>query len=122
MVLECPDPTNERRTDGGNVQLMEARVMELFSSLRALYRSNQELTEALKSDPIDSDFAEALEENWVTIRGQRELATEIVRDMKARGSNVDMPQDICDMEIPAWKERKEEEKEQTSGTEEGVYL
>lgn len=118
MVLERGEAPTDDRTDGGNVQLMEARLTELLSSLRALYRSNQELAEALKSDPSDDDFRQALDENWTTMRRQRELSMELVRDMKARGSNIDMPEDICDMNIPAWKEphekpqQQEEEQEQ----------
>ena len=104
MVLERGEAPTDDRTDGGNVQLMEARLTELLSSLRALYRSNQELAEALKSDPSDDDFRQALDENWTTMRRQRELSMELVRDMKARGTNIDMPQDICDMNIPAWKQ------------------
>lgn len=126
-VLERPDP--DRRTDGGNVQLMEARITELYLSLRALYRSNQELLEALKSNPGDKDFEEAVEENWVTMRKQRELAMELTRDMKNQGADIDMPQDICDMDIPAWRdvpsaqEEKHGTEEQKGGeTEEGVYL
>jgi len=127
-VLERPNPANDQRTDGGNVQLMEARLVELYSSLRALYRSNQELAEALAADPEDSDFAQAVEENWSTMRKQRELAVELVRDLKARGTDIDMPEDICDMNVPAWREPKKQsqeqkqEEEQTHETEEGVYL
>lgn len=129
MVLERGESPTDERTDGGNVQLMEARLTELFSSLRALYRSNQELAEALKSDPNDDDFRQALEENWATMRRQRELAMDIVRDiMKGQGTIIDMPQDICDMNIPAWKhppphQSQEEEKQQASEAGgEGVYL
>jgi viroplasmin and RNaseH domain-containing protein len=129
MVLERGEAPTDDRTDGGNVQLMEARLTELFSSLRALYRSNKELAEALKSVPNDDDFRQALEENWTTMRRQRELAMELVRDMKARGTNIDMPQDICDMNIPAWKQPSphhshEDEKQQSSDEAggEGVYL
>jgi hypothetical protein len=38
----------------------------LYSSLRALYRSNQELLEALKTDPNHQDFLDAVEENWIS--------------------------------------------------------
>jgi len=128
MVLERGDAPTDDRTDGGNVPLMEARLTETFSSLRALYRSNQELAEALKSDPNDDVFRQAREENWTTMRRQRELAMELVRDLQARGTNIDMPHDICDMNIPAWKEPsphqlQEEEKQQASeAVGDGVYL
>lgn len=110
MVLEKPKSTvspNER-TDGGNVQLMEARLTELYSSVRTLYRSNKDLKEALVSDPGDKDFIEALKENWTVIRNQRTLAFELVAEMKRRGFNIDLPQDICDMDVPAWKEPRPE--------------
>ena len=130
MVLERPDSPNNRRTDGGNIQLMEARLTELYSSLRKLYSSNQELTEALSASPSDTDFSEALEENWSAMRKQRELALELVREMKNQGTNVDMPEDICDMKIPAWREpqkesqgaQQEEEKERTNEPDGGLYL
>lgn len=131
-VLERPSNNSDssnRRTDGGNVQLMEAHLLQLYSSLRALYRSNQELAEALKVDPNDQDFAQALEENWEAMRKQRELARELVTEIKNRGIRTyDIPQDICDMTIPAWKAprnissieafKEEDGKE----AEEGLYL
>ena len=128
MVLERPKPESEGRTDGGNVQLMEARLTELYSSLRALYRSNQELLKALETDPDDKDFAEALEENWSAIRKQRDLAMELVRDMKAQGTDIDLPLDICDMKVPAWKEphaepqEEQQQEEQKTCETEGMYL
>jgi hypothetical protein len=130
MTLERPNPANDRRTDGGNVQLIEARLTELYSSLRALYRSNQELLEALKTNPNDQDFLDAVEENWTTLRKQRELAMELVRDAQNQGANaIDMPEDIVDMRIPAWREQKHEQSEEKNTEEEkagesegGVYL
>jgi hypothetical protein len=124
MVLENPSGTTTSaataRTDGGNVQLMDARLTELYSSLRALKRSNEDLKEALLSDPGDKDFIEAIEENWNVMRNQRTLAMELVSDMKARGVAIDLPKDICDMEVPAWK--KKTEQNYSSGTETGAYL
>lgn len=127
MAMERSDPSGDRRTDGGNVQLMEAHLTRLYSSLRALYRSNQELAEALVVSPNDVDFQEAIEENWSAMRKQRELALELVRDMKNQGTNVDMPEDICDMEIPAWRELQKQshhgEAEQLiSEADGGLYL
>ena len=105
MVMEKPKQKFERRDDGGNVQLMEARLLELYSSLRALYRSNQELKDALENDPTtnpdDPDFLQAIEENWSTIRKQRDLSMELVSEMRLRGMNIDMPDDIISMEVPA---------------------
>jgi hypothetical protein len=48
------------RDDGGNVMLMEARLLELYSSLRALHRSNTNLEEALEETPGDADFLIAI--------------------------------------------------------------
>ena len=87
----------KRRDDNGNVHLMEARLIELYISLRNLYRSNQELKEA---DPNDLDFIQAIQENWITMTKQRELAMELVTEMKQRGVNIDIPDDISTMEIP----------------------
>ena len=120
IVLQKPVQSSNDRTDGGNVHLMEARLVELYSSLRALYRSNKDLKEALVSSPNDKDFLQAMEENWTVLRKQRTLAMELVNEMKQRGVNIDLPQDICDMDIPAWKgqpKQREEEKEDA-----GVYL
>lgn len=123
-VLE--KPKNDRRTDGGNLQLMEARLTQLYSSLRALYRSNSELQEALADNPMDRDFLVAVEENWETMRNQRALAMELVSEMKQRGANIDLPLDICEMDIPAHKKKKEPSSEpQSSATTEsetGIYL
>ena len=108
MVMEKPSQKIERRDDGGNVQLMEARLLELYSSLRALYRSNQELKDALETDPTttnpeggDPEFIQAIEENWITIRKQRDLCIELVSEMKMRSMNIDMPDDIISMNVPA---------------------
>ena len=109
MVVEKPAPG--RRTDGGNVHLMEARLIELYSSLRALWRSNKDLKEALVVDPGDKDFQEAIEENWSAMRKQRELAMELVAEMKVRGVNVDLPDDICEMDIPPVKKSRRVEEE-----------
>lgn len=85
----------------GNVQLIEARLLELYSSIRALYRSNQDLLEATKADP-DPVFQEALEENWEVLRRQRLAAMQLVIELKQRGMrSFDLPPDICDMQVPA---------------------
>jgi predicted nuclease with TOPRIM domain len=97
---------------------MEARLTELYSSLRALLRSNQQLEEALSHTPGDADFIEALEENWSVMRNQRALAVELVTDMKRQGVNIDIAEDICKMSFPA----KKEQEQHPTVTETGVYL
>ena len=138
----------QRRDDNGNVHLMEARLIELYISLRNLYRSNQELKEA---DPNDPDFIQAIQENWITMTKQRELAMELVTEMKQRGVNIDIPDDISTMEIPIQgssesttttaaastttaanndgdnneslrRRRRQEEQERQTGVDGGIYL
>uniref|UniRef100_A0A7S2UNV0 Uncharacterized protein n=1 Tax=Attheya septentrionalis TaxID=420275 RepID=A0A7S2UNV0_9STRA len=116
VTLQRPDSPLDDPTNGGNVQLMEARLLELYSSLRALERSNQELKEALSTtNPNDKDFIQAIEENWSTMRKQRELAIDLVTSMKRQAVNIDLPKDICDLDIPAHVVP-------FSVTETGVYL
>jgi hypothetical protein len=121
MVLEKPTPsyTNER-TDGGNAQLMEASLTELYSSLRALIRSNQQLEEALRANPDDDDFIEAMEENWSVMRKKHAMAIELVNDMQRQSISIDLAEDIRDMQFPALKESTQ--KEHPTETEGGIYL
>ena len=158
LTMEKPPPTTtatktttpdiiKRRDDNGNVHLMEARLIELYISLRNLYRSNQELKEA---DPNDLDFIQAIQENWTTMTKQRELAMELVTEMKQRGVNIDIPDDISTMEIPiqgssgstattvvasttttanndddnneSLRRRRQEEQERQTGVDGGIYL
>jgi len=124
------NPSPHKRTDGGNVQLMEARLVELYSSLRALGRSNDQLKEALLDDPNDSDFITAIDENLTAMRGQRELCMELVRDMKGQGMNIDLPEDICNLDVLATPTSQDQEESQSSApitqtpteTDTGVYL
>ena len=88
-VLEC----------GGNTQLMEARLCQITSSLRALLRSNRELEEALESAPGDADFLQAIAENQLVIRRQGQVAVALVQDMQARGCNVELEEDILSVVI-----------------------
>lgn len=132
LVLEKPSSsqktTSQARTDGGNLQLMEARLMELQSSLRALYKSNEEIQQFINDNDDDDnnqDFRDAIEENWTAMRNQRSLAMELVSEMKRRGVNIDLPGDICDMNIPAHKEEKKPQEHDSSSnanTETGIYL
>jgi hypothetical protein len=78
----------------GNVQLMEARFLELSSSIRALYRSNADLEDALVESPGDEDVLEAIAENKALITKQKKELTDVVQSMKNLGSNVEIPDDI----------------------------
>ncbi|KAL3923927.1 MAG: hypothetical protein SGILL_001361 [Bacillariaceae sp.] len=83
----------------GNVQLMEARFMELSSSIRALYKSNKDLEEALQESPGDADFMEAILENQDIIVKQRRELIAVVHGMRVLGANVDVPDDIQTMDM-----------------------
>ncbi|KAG7340169.1 cobalamin synthesis protein CbiX [Nitzschia inconspicua] len=89
----------------GNVQLMEARLLELSSSLRALYRSNRDLEDALLEAPNDRDFMEAISENKALMTKQKKELTQVVRSMKNLGANVEVPDDIQVMDIDIANER-----------------
>jgi hypothetical protein len=83
----------------GNVQLMEARFLELSSSIRALFQSNQELEVALLAAPEDKDFSEAIVENKALIVKQRKELTQVVQSMRNLGSNIEVPVDIQIMQL-----------------------
>lgn len=83
----------------GNVQLMEARFLELSSSIRALYKSNQDLEDALQECPGDADFMQAIIENEDIIVKQRKELIAVVRGMQELGANVDVPDDIQTMDV-----------------------
>ena len=82
----------------GNVQLMEARFLELTSSIRALHRSVEDLREFCKhpetAGEADHVVVEAIFENLGVLRKQRrELAT-IVAKMNQLKAQTNMPDDI----------------------------
>jgi hypothetical protein len=87
----------------GNVQLMEARFLELASSIRALYKSTQELWDILDDnngpEDHDPDFIAAIAENQNLIVKQRDELNRVVDGMRNVGANVDVPDDIQVMEI-----------------------
>jgi hypothetical protein len=83
-VLEC----------GGNAQLMEARLCQTTSSIRALIRSNQDLEAALQSDPNDPDFLQAVAENRLALRRQYLVAVALVKALQAHGASVELEEDI----------------------------
>jgi len=81
---------------GGNPQLLEARLLQMTCSIRALVKSNAALEEALKEDPDDPDFQLAVEENKLTIRRQGLTAKALVAEMQANGCNIDLEADVQD--------------------------
>jgi predicted ATPase with chaperone activity len=101
----------------GNSLLMEAQFLELVSNIRALHISNRDLKEALKEDPNDLDFLQALKENKYIILRKREEVLRLVFDMKRAGANIDVPDDIIAMKIDL---PKDEANDANEG--EGVYL
>ena len=109
----------QERYYAGNVQLMEARVMQLSSTVRALYRSIQELqvaideerndttaTTATTSKVPDPDFVDAIAENTGLIeRHKKELDELIVAMHDAGASSAEVPDDINVIDVPSLKQR-----------------
>lgn len=115
----------EERSDGGNLQLMEAKLLELYSSIRKLHASNQELQDALEESPGDEDFIDARKENAAVIQKQRSLAMELITDMKRQGAQIDLPADISALqyvESRQVEENLDDQSQQQTETETGVYL
>lgn len=79
---------------GGNTQLMEARLCQITSSVRALIRSNKDLEEALLTAPGDPDFLQAIGENQLIIRRHGQTARALVEEMQSQGCNVELEEDI----------------------------
>ena len=98
LVMEKPHPSSLYQTPdqavaacAGNVQLMEARVCELTTSVRALHRSNIELSQALQQEGVDDsndpDFVQAIRENrGGVIRRQGLVCAALVKAMQAHGA------------------------------------
>ena len=97
LVMEKPHPSSLYQTPdqavaacAGNVQLMEARVCELTTSVRALHRSNIELSQALQQEGVDDsndpDFVQAIRENRGVIRRQGLVCAALVKAMQAHGA------------------------------------
>ena len=82
--------------------LLDAKLVEICTSVRALARSNDELREALKEHPGDRDFIVAIHENEEIIVKRREIAAELVRRLRKSGIDADVPQDILEMQVE-WK-------------------
>lgn len=86
--------------------------MELYSSMRALYRSNHELQACIDNgngeDEDDPVYREAIEENWEVLRKQRLEALQLVTQLKqlpGLGSTFELPDDIIAMDVPAHPDR-----------------
>ena len=82
--------------------LLDAKLAELCTSIRALSRSNDELREALKEQPGDRDFIVAIHENEEIIIKRRETAAELVKRLRKAGIDADLPEDILNMKMK-WK-------------------
>lgn len=91
---------NPQKYYAGNLQLMEARFLELSSNIRALNNSNQQLKEELE-EADDPDFRMAIDENAKVIRKKRREILDVVVDMKRMGANIDVPDDIQTMQDTA---------------------
>ena len=106
-----PSSTSTHNYYEGNVPLMEARFLELSSSIRALYRSIQELREFIISDNDNdnnndddndnSEFIQAINENVVILQKQRSELFEIVERMNILNAHTDVPDDIRIMVVEA---------------------
>jgi multidrug resistance efflux pump len=111
----------------GNVQLMEARVMELSSTVRALYRSIQELqiavdeerssddndtgTDSAGADPV---FVEAIEENAVLIERHQKELSELVHAMNESGAtSAEVPDDIRVIDVPSIRQQLKQYQKQS---------
>ena len=113
---------NEVRQCGGNVVLLEARLCEMTSSIRALARSNVDLEAALKDSPEDPDFLQALSENRLAIRRQGLVAQALVREMNAMGTKVDLEEDIRDAVSNVEGSANQQGEGVSPGTANGLYL
>ena len=119
--------TNNSNYYEGNIQLMEARYLELCSSIRALYRSINEIREFITTNDNDNDtnknivdsdnnkdnnnnnnndnncnneFLEAINENIILFQKQRFELYNIVNGMNNLNTKImDVPDDIYIMVV-----------------------
>jgi len=152
-TLSSADTTTTTTTTNnyyeGNVQLMEARFLQLSSSIRALYRSIQELREFIHNNapapapaPADDndntnntntndndndngEFVDAINENVVLLEKQRFELTEIVERMNIMNAPTNVPDDIRIMIVTEEATEKDleeltNEANNDNNTEEGV--
>eukprot|EP00980_Cylindrotheca_fusiformis_P014427 scaffold3844_cov105-Cylindrotheca_fusiformis.AAC.3 len=129
LVMSKPEPKEQslrEEATQGNLLLMEAAYLELVSSIRALYKSNEALEEALKENPHDLDFLQAVKENKYVLLRKREETLRLVVDMKRMGADIDVPDDIQKMSIDVTPKEEEANTATTplASVEEevGVYL
>jgi len=82
----------------GNIQLLEARFLQLTSSIRALHRSVEELRDFCKDSEregqVDHVIVESVFENLGILRKQRRELTTVVDQMNELHANTDVPDDI----------------------------
>jgi hypothetical protein len=116
---------------GGNLQLLEARVVALTTSIRALHRSNAALAEVVaeshaRGEAPDPDFVEAIQENRGAIRRQALTCAALVQAMQAQGARVDVEADIREavrtIELEEAAEATVSQAGATETSEEGLYL
>ena len=104
--LVCKDAATGTGTAAGaedlSALLLDAKLGEICMSIRALARSNDELRKALKDHPGDRDFIVAIHENEEIIMKRREMAAELVRQLRKAGIDADVPQDVLEMKVE-WK-------------------
>eukprot|EP00531_Pseudo-nitzschia_arenysensis_P019771 CAMPEP_0116153784 /NCGR_PEP_ID=MMETSP0329-20121206/21429_1 /TAXON_ID=697910 /ORGANISM="Pseudo-nitzschia arenysensis, Strain B593" /LENGTH=131 /DNA_ID=CAMNT_0003650715 /DNA_START=79 /DNA_END=474 /DNA_ORIENTATION=- len=102
----------------GNIQLLEARYLQLCSSIRALWKSVEELRAFCKNpetqDQADLVIVEAIFENLEFLRKQRKELASVVQEMKQLRADTEVPDDIRIMVLG-------DENEQDEG-DDGVYL
>ena len=102
----------------GNIQLLEARYLQLCSSIRALWKSVEELRAFCKNpetqDRADHVIVEAIFENLEFLRKQRKELASVVQEMKQLRADTEVPDDIRIMVLG-------DENEQVEG-DDGVYL
>jgi hypothetical protein len=102
----------------GNVQLMEARCLELTSSIRALYKSIQELQSFIEEEQqqqqqkaegqnADPEFVQAIEENVILIDKQRAELVSLIQGMQQFGANIQVPEDIQVMDVQQMRGSRE---------------
>ncbi|VEU43898.1 unnamed protein product, partial [Pseudo-nitzschia multistriata] len=121
----------------GNVQLMEARFLQLCSSIRALYRSVQELRVHITEQRVGNGdnenddtlvFLQAICENQQVLKKQRIELGAIVERMQRLNADTNLPDDIRIMVFDVDEENQREqhhdaregERNSRGGT--GLYL
>mmetsp|Transcript_28120 Transcript_28120/g.60483 ORF Transcript_28120/g.60483 Transcript_28120/m.60483 type:complete len:152 (-) Transcript_28120:617-1072(-) len=105
-ITKAKPPTNPNNNNcnhasnyyySGNAQLMEARFLELSSSIRALYRSLGELRRYLLENPTDKDslvLLQAIVEDKTVLRKRRAELVSVVEGLQQLGLAIDVPDDV----------------------------